>query len=100
MKRIFLLFLLLVAACSPSGTAELAVESTEEQESNPPPTANSQTSVESSDADDSATKSDSQDVPVLQIAQTPAEAGQFRQGDHAKGADDPLITIVEYGDFQ
>ena len=31
---------------------------------------------------------------------TAAEAGIIRDRDWTKGAEDPLITIVEYGDFQ
>ena len=33
-------------------------------------------------------------------AKTAAEAGVIRDRDWTKGAEDPLITIVEYGDFQ
>ncbi len=31
---------------------------------------------------------------------TPAEAAIIREQDQSKGASDPLITIIEYGDFQ
>ena len=33
-------------------------------------------------------------------AETAAEAGVIRDRDWTKGAADPLITIIEYGDFQ
>ncbi len=33
-------------------------------------------------------------------ATTPAEAAQVRPQDWAIGANDPLVTIIEYGDFQ
>lgn len=33
-------------------------------------------------------------------AKTAAEAGAIRDRDWTKGAEDPLITIIEYGDFQ
>lgn len=34
------------------------------------------------------------------IGQNAAEAGQVRERDWTKGAQDPLVTIIEYGDFQ
>ena len=33
-------------------------------------------------------------------ASTPAEAGEVRDFDHIKGATDPVVTIIEYGDYQ
>ena len=91
MRRIFLLILLflLLAGCA---APEAAGPTAEPERDAPEPTAVSEDSVENSE-------------PVAALdpispAQTAAEAGVIRDRDWTQGADDPLITIIEYGDFQ
>jgi hypothetical protein len=36
----------------------------------------------------------------ITVANSPQEAGVVRDRDWSKGAEDPLVTIIEYGDFQ
>jgi hypothetical protein len=89
-KIILLMFLfLLLAACAAPEAAE--PDDQPEQET-PEPTA---VSVDN--------KVDSQAVEVadpVTPAQTAAAAGVIRDRDWTLGAEDPLITIIEYGDFQ
>ena len=40
------------------------------------------------------------DGPTHEAALTVAEAAIERPYDHAKGSDTPVVTIIEYGDFQ
>jgi len=96
MRKIWLLpFLILLAACASGGGAPTEGQNTE---SEPEGQAN---------LDDSPTES----APVesapagnlnndITISSNPADAGNIRERDWTKGADDPLVTIVEYGDFQ
>ena len=84
MKRVStffaLLFLLILASC---GAAE------------------SDTAVTSSNV---STDSENEDTAVAVTSFTPAEsvetAAQLRIDDHTHGAHEPIVTIIEYGDFQ
>lgn len=40
------------------------------------------------------------EVPSFTPATNVAEAAQLRPDDHTHGATDPVVTIIEYGDFQ
>ena len=84
MKRIStmlaFLFLLLLAACG-------AVES-EETATSP------QDSVNSENGETAVA------VTSFTPAQNVAEAAQLRADDHTEGAVEPIVTIIEYGDFQ
>lgn len=109
MKRIYLLiFILILAACGPIGGNEPVEESAKGPEPGVSATAKPEkdepaaaASPDDSNSSTSSTiESTSEDAPTINVAQTPAEASHYRKGDHTKGADDPLITIVEYGDFQ
>jgi hypothetical protein len=40
------------------------------------------------------------EVPSFTPATNVAEAAQLRPDDHTHGAADPVVTIIEYGDFQ
>lgn len=84
MRKIFLLLvgLLFLAACGPAGTP--ASPATSEPSTAVPPQA----------------PPISQPVEAGFPATTPEEAGIVRQRDWVKGADDPVVTIIEYGDFQ
>lgn len=83
MRRMYLLLLglLLLAACGPAGTP--SAPTVNEPVTAVPP----QVGV-------------GQAVPAITPATTPEEAGIVRPQDWVKGASDPLVTIIEYGDFQ
>jgi len=117
-KFLFILFLLL-AACGPAAT-EPATETknvpptvvdTAEESTPSAPTAveptNTAASVSiSTSVPDPTEETVSQpepevaDRPQYPTAATMAEAAVVRDTDWVKGAADPLVTIIEYGDFQ
>jgi len=89
MRKLLLLFLLLfLVACGASEATESSGEADEGSESKAAPEAKpkSQTAAVSAD-------------PIAP-GETAAEAGIIRDRDWSKGAEDPMITIIEYGDFQ
>ncbi len=90
MRKLLLLplLMLLVACGAPAAPVTLDQPAEEDAE----PTAVSEAASESQAATVSA--------DPITPAKTAAEAGAIRDRDWTKGADDPLITIVEYGDFQ
>lgn len=90
MRRVgYLLMILLLAAC---GTANVAVPTAEPADEAPEPTG----------AADANPEQESRPAygDSIAPAQTPVEAGVIRERDWTKGAEDPLVTIIEYGDFQ
>ncbi len=102
MKKIVLLWLVfLLAAC---GAAEAPERSTELSPTEPasqttgekPPA----TAVVDEEAPAEASPVESSDADAFTIAKTPEEAGAVRARDWAKGAEEPAVTIIEYGDFQ
>lgn len=96
MKRIILLFvaLVLLAACGGSISTETAVDSTQ------PATAVSQEEAAAEPASETAAlSSGAVDIPNFP-ATTVQEASVVRDRDWTQGTDDPLVTIIEYGDFQ
>ena len=95
MRKILLFpLLLLLVACAPEG--EALSESKLNTESASP------TAV--TDAPPEGAPSDSASEQPLDnaitIGMNPAEAGVVRERDWTIGAEDPLVTIIEYGDFQ
>ena len=90
MRKLLLipLLFLLVACGAPAESVTLDQPAGEDAE----PTAVSEAASESQPAPVSA--------DPITPAKTAAEAGAIRDRDWTKGAEDPLITIVEYGDFQ
>lgn len=84
MRRIVLLLigLLLLAACGPSGGPATPAAGGDSATAVPPQASGSQA------------------VPAITPATTPEEAGIVRPQDWVKGATDPVVTIIEYGDFQ
>lgn len=86
---ILALLLLLLAACG--GAAPDTTTAPEEADagSNVAP----ETAAQSGDAATSAKAN-------VNAGTTPEEASIVRPEDHTKGAADPLVTIIEYGDFQ
>ena len=101
MRKIWLLpILFLLAACQAGGGAP--VEDRTDTEA---------VAESSETTSDPVTETDSEDTEVVDpptdpldnnitISDNPAEAGVVRERDWTKGAEDPLVTIIEYGDFQ
>ena len=100
MKRFVLLFaiMLMLAACGSTST-ETAVSVTDE-----PVKAATAVAENNSVAEEAAAESAAPSEEVAAIANFPAtnvaEASIVRDRDWTIGADDPLVTIIEYGDFQ
>jgi len=98
MKKILLMLVLLLAvACG--GPEAPASETTDSSESEVPTTVAEDAAPEDTSAD-VAQQPSSPDSDDFTPASTPAEAGEVRDFDHAKGATDPAVTIIEYGDYQ
>ena len=99
MKRIMLLLVIgiLFAACSP----ETAPES---EASIPDAPARAETAVSEEPASELESESNTQSLAEIEIPNFPAttvqEASVVRERDWKLGAEDPLVTIIEYGDFQ
>ncbi|MBE2221549.1 MAG: hypothetical protein IAF02_08420 [Anaerolineae bacterium] len=93
MKRIILLLAigLLLAACG-STTTETAV-------SVPEAPAQAETAVPEAETSSDESPSEAAAIPGFP-ATTVAEASVVRDSDWTKGTDDPLVSIIEYGDFQ
>lgn len=85
-KFLLLLIIMLLAACGQSvGSGETAVTSE-------PPTPQPDTS--------SANIEPTAEIAQYPVAGSIAEAAQVRDSDWAKGTSAPLVSIIEYGDFQ
>ena len=112
------LFLLLLTACGPSSTpandseAETAVDNApsvaeteaeeesapvEEEESETPAVTEEENTEEEAEEETAVTAVDG---PVYEPASTIPDAAVLRDTDHTKGAEEPVIAIIEYGDFQ
>lgn len=91
MRKFIILFLMLIllAACTAPAEVEPVDESPEE---------NSEVPAVSTPETESEVEQLSTDA--ITPAETAAEAGVLRDRDWTKGAEEPLITIIEYGDFQ
>ena len=98
-KLLILPLLLLLVACGsadePQDTApsEGAVAN---EASAPAETSGDDTSVEETSSGDTAQDGKGSVV----TGKTPEQAGVVREQDHVKGAAEPTVTIIEYGDFQ
>lgn len=92
MRKLLLLplFLLLLVACS-------AATVTEEDSAAPESQDAPETAVPAATQSENASSSDGNPV---ETGTTPEEAGIVREQDHALGASDAAVTIIEYGDFQ
>lgn len=127
MQRVWLLLicmLLLIAACAPAvpdsaetvAEAPAAVEATGEADADAEVAAveadaaaetvsetATETATEAPVVDDTAAD-ESMPAPSDDVAAFPAttfeEAAIFRTFDHFKGAEEPIVEIIEYGDFQ
>lgn len=92
MKRFLLLVLLfLLAAC---GSATPATTETDE------PAAVDDTAVSTEPDTPAVSSGDVEAVAAITPATTIAEAAEIRPQDHVKGATEPKVVILEYGDFQ
>ena len=118
MKRywfLIALMLLILAACSPAETdlveneseaTPLATEEIREDEAmepeEPDPMVVEPTAVEeeSEVPEDEPEPTEAPQVEVAFPATNFAEAALLRDSDHFKGADEPTVEIIEYGDFQ
>ncbi len=112
MKRLWFLVaaLFLLAACG--GTANETVSDSAEEVATQLPAATEATAepTEADEADMEEDSAETADVAMppadvdltaaIQPETDPAVAGVIRDRDWTKGADDPLVTIIEYGDFQ
>ena len=90
MRKLWLLpFLILLAACASGGGAPI--------ESQGEPDVESSTSVPESPS------AVAQMEPLnneIVIGKNPADASAVRDRDWTEGAEDPVVSIIEYGDFQ
>ncbi len=115
MKRygfLIVFLLLILAACGPAETEPTESESdgapvaTEvvEEEGISTPTATNQPEAESegetSDDDEEPEPTVEADVDVTFPATNFAQAALIRDTDYSKGAEEPVVEIIEYGDFQ
>jgi hypothetical protein len=94
MRKLLLLpIILLLVACGASGAEDTATDSADAAGAeSTSPTSMSETVVERAPVEVSG--------DPITVANSPQEAGVVRDRDWSKGAEDPLVTIIEYGDFQ
>lgn len=92
MRKLLLLplFLLLLVACSSAAV-------TEEDTSAPSNPGSAETAVPEAPEKEGADVSSTNPV---ETGTTPEKAGVVRERDHSLGTSDPVVTIIEYGDFQ
>ncbi len=105
MKKILLLLvLLLVAACGGPDAPTLEVTDFDESETAVFPPATDETEEEVEVEEEEVVEVE--ELPTSPIpadftpASNPVEASEVRDFDHIKGATDPAVTIIEYGDYQ
>ena len=110
-KAIWLLLLALLLACGPSTTDSQPADTDIEEVT---PVTNTEVTTEeiaeetieeTAETDEEIGESDSPTVAVTSLddfspAGTVAEAAVIREQDWRKGAVDPAVVIIEYGDFQ
>ncbi|NJN53403.1 MAG: hypothetical protein HC804_00810 [Anaerolineae bacterium] len=86
------MIILLLAACGQSvGTAVTSTPVTAVASSEP---------AASGETDSPATAEPAAEIVQVPVAGSVAEAAQVRASDWTKGTTDPLVSIIEYGDFQ
>lgn len=99
MKKLFLLLLMgLFVACGPGGTAE--GETAVSNDTDGAADTASEATAEVIAPAATPTRGPTIDVVHYPVAGTVAEAAQIRDTDWSKGAEEPLVSIIEYGDFQ
>lgn len=106
MKKLVCLCLLVgwLAACSSGGTGESATAVSQPPAAPPTSQATAVTVADEAEEEAADTAVAPSDDGGIFIAQTAAQAAQIRDTDWTKGASasvtEPLVSIVEYGDFQ
>lgn len=101
MKRLVLLFAigLLLVACGSTST-ETAV-SVPEEPSRPETDSPEEEPAVETETEDELSSETTDEIEISGFpATTVAEASIVRDRDWVKGTDDPLVAIIEYGDFQ
>ncbi len=96
-KLLFFVFLIMLLAACGGGTAEL-------------PTTEPQAPAANPTTDEAADSAETEAEPVAEEPQPEtdasfpaanvADAAVIRQQDWVKGAEEPIVTIIEYGDYQ
>ena len=105
MKKFVLLFAigLLLVACGSTST-ETAVSVPEEQTKPVADSTEGELAAESETETEAESESSSEATDEIAMSGFPAttveEASIVRDRDWVKGTDDPLVAIIEYGDFQ
>lgn len=100
MKNVaFLLIALLLVACTAT-TDPSAVPTDVSASANTAQQAEETETETESEASGETAVSSASSNNEFNIALTPEEAGRVRDRDWVKGATDPKVTIIEYGDFQ
>lgn len=112
MKKLILLLLIgfLLAACGQASSTEEPRAAEDEQPAivavpEPAETDSEGYNAETDTAvapenEAAADNNDNSNTTEFNIATTVNQAAQLRETDWVKGAEDPLVTIIEYGDFQ
>ncbi len=96
-KAMWLMLLTLLLACGPSTTESLpAVTDTEEDTAAP----STEEIVDETAETTESTNMAATNLDDFSPAGTVAEAAVVREQDWRKGAADPAVLIIEYGDFQ
>lgn len=96
-KILFFVFLIMLLAACGSGTAELPTTKPQAPAANP--AADEATDSAKTEAEPAAEEPKSETDASFPAANV-AGAAVVRERDWMKGAEEPIITIIEYGDFQ
>ena len=94
-RSLFLLLLILLFAACGSATETDEATNTGSDEAAPAATSGTETKEETNDQDTAQTG-----PGAVTTGSNPQEASIIREQDHVKGAEEPTVTIIEYGDFQ
>lgn len=98
-KLILLPFLLLLVACGSANAPE--VTTAPEESGGSEAAVEDDTTGDAGSEEIASTDGASQDgKSSVATGETPQEASIVREQDYTKGAEDPTVTIIEYGDFQ
>ncbi|HID52453.1 MAG TPA: hypothetical protein EYP41_10485 [Anaerolineae bacterium] len=96
-KMLFFVFLIMLLAACGGGTAELPTSEPQAPAANP--TADEATDTAETEAEPVAVEPQPETDASFPAANV-AGAAVVREQDWVKGAEEPIITIIEYGDFQ
>lgn len=103
MRKILLLILLimLLAACGSAEDPGPLTNTVPEEDQVPAEETAPEDSAEiSEEVTQETLERDPRVDETISISSDPMEAGVVRSRDWTKGTEDPLVTIIEYGDFQ